>query len=267
MINKYLNMASRKLVVSNYCTNLEWLKMTYDYGISPQNTVIYSRTPDEYDEDFSHLGEYIKSPNVGENIYDIFRFIIENYENLPNVSIFIKGNLFSRKKNQTYNHPKPGEEYEIDEFYYTTKEKFVKSLQTNEFLPIDRYHPSSLVGDGETFMQPIRDINFYNNNDIETKYFGNFHEISDAFFVNPPKRPVVQFAPGANYAVPKENILKYSKNLYQKLQNIVSYVPNPPYVSTSGESYLCERLLYFIWTENLIEKNDHSNCNKNLCIN
>ena len=260
-------MTSRKLVVSNYCTDLEWLKTTYDYGISPKNTVIYSRTPDEYGEDFSHLGEYIKSPNVGENIYDIFRFIIENYENLPDMNIFIKGNLFSRKKDQTHNHPEPGQEYEIDEFYYTSREKFIESLQTNKFLPIDRYHPTSLVGDDETFMQPTQYANFYHNNDVETRYFGDFHEISDAFFVDPPKRLAIQFAPGANYAVPKETILKYSKNFYQNLQHIVSYVPNPPYVRTSGESYLCERFLYFIWTENLIEKNDHPNYNEKLCIN
>jgi hypothetical protein len=247
-------MTSRKLVVSNYCTNLEWLKTTHDHGILPEDTVIYSRTPDEYNEDFSHLGTYIKSPNVGENIYDIFRFIVENYENLPDMSIFIKGNLFSRKKNQTHSHPKPGEEYEIDEFYYTTREKFAEALRTDKFLPIDRYHPTSLSGEGETFSQPVQYANFYHNGDVETRYFGDFHEISDAFFVNPPKRNVITFAPGGNYAVPKENILKYSKSLYQKLQSIVSYVPNPPHVITSGESYLCERFLYFIWTENLVER-------------
>ena len=93
-------MTSRKLVVSNYCTNLDWLKITHEYGIHPEDTIIYSRTPEEYKEDFSYLGTYIKSPNVGENIYDIFRYIIEYYENLPDISIFIKGNLFSRKKNQ-----------------------------------------------------------------------------------------------------------------------------------------------------------------------
>jgi hypothetical protein len=247
-------MTNRKLVVSNYCTDLDWLKITYEYGISPQNTVIYSRTPDEYGENFSYLGEYIKSPNVGENIYDIFRFIIENYENLPDMSIFIKGNLFSRKKDQTHNHPKPGEKYEIDEFYYTTREKFIESLQTDQFLPIDRYHPTSLVGEDETFTQPVQYANFYYNNDVETRYFGDFHEISDAFFINPPKRNVIKFAPGGNYAVPKENILKYSKSFYQKLKDIVSYIPNPPHVRTSGESYLCERFLYFIWTEDLIER-------------
>ena len=59
------------------------------------------------DKDLSHLGEVIKSPNVGANQFDILRFIIENYENLPDMSIFIKGNLFSRGEN-----------------YYTTEERF-----------------------------------------------------------------------------------------------------------------------------------------------
>ena len=33
----------KTLVVSNYNWDLEWLKMTYDYGFSPENTVIYMR--------------------------------------------------------------------------------------------------------------------------------------------------------------------------------------------------------------------------------
>lgn len=242
----------RKLIISNYCSNLDWIVMTHDYGILPKDTIIYSRTPEQYDEDFSHLGTYLKTPNIGENIYDTLRFIIENYESLPDMSIFIKGNLFSRKKNATFNHPKPGEDYEIDENYYTTKEKFIEALTTDKFLPIDKKHPTSLSSDG--FVQPVEDINFHKNFEVEHRYFGHFHEIIDACFIDPPKRSTVRFAPGANYAVPKENILKYSKNFYEKLQSFISYEPRPEYVRTTAESYLLERMFYFMWTEDLIEK-------------
>ena len=33
----------KKLVVSNHNSDLEWLSMTYDYGFSPENTIIYDR--------------------------------------------------------------------------------------------------------------------------------------------------------------------------------------------------------------------------------
>ena len=64
-----MNNITRKLVVSNYNTDLEWLKMTYDYGFSSENTIIYDRS--DIEKDWSHLGKTIISPNVGENIYDI----------------------------------------------------------------------------------------------------------------------------------------------------------------------------------------------------
>ena len=35
---------SKKLVVSNYNSDLEWLKMTHDYGFSVDNTIIYDRS-------------------------------------------------------------------------------------------------------------------------------------------------------------------------------------------------------------------------------
>ena len=84
----------KTLVVSNHNSDLEWLKMTHDHGFSPENTVIYDRS--DVEKDWSHLGESIRSPNVGENIYDMMRFIIENYDNLPDVAVFIKGNYSQR---------------------------------------------------------------------------------------------------------------------------------------------------------------------------
>ena len=43
-------MLTKTLVVSNHANHdLEWLKMTYDYGFSPSNTVIYDRTPDDFE--------------------------------------------------------------------------------------------------------------------------------------------------------------------------------------------------------------------------
>lgn len=73
-------------------------------------------------------------------------------------------------------------------------------------------------------------------------------------FVNPPSFTYNRFAPGGNYVVPKANILKFSKGLYEKLQFYCSYEPPEEFQSTSGESYLIERALYLIWTEDLIEK-------------
>ena len=59
-----------------------------------------------------------------------------------------------------------------------------------------------------------------------------------------------------NFVVPKENILRYSKTLYERLQSIISYEPEryaPWSKNVCGETYILERLFYFMWTNNLIE--------------
>ena len=229
----------KKLVISNHNSDLEWLSMTYEYGFSPEKTIIYDRS-DEV-KDWSHLGESIRSPNVGENIYDIMRFIVENYYNLPDVSIFVKGNLFQRPEE------KGGENY------YTTKERFRRALQAEYFLPIERFHDStSFVVNGGGFIQPTWEA--VSNREIYTKHFSTFPEMLSKLFVNPPNFPYNRFAPGGNYVVPKANILKFTKFFYEKLQHYCSYEPPDEFQSTSGESYLLERGLYMFWTEDLVEK-------------
>ena len=111
---------TRMLVVSNHANHdLEWLKMTYAYGYSPENTLIYDRTPDSFQNKskIGHLGKIIKSPNVGSNPYDIGRYIVDHYENLPDMMIHVKGNLLQKK--------------------YTTEEKFIYALKADWFVPID----------------------------------------------------------------------------------------------------------------------------------
>lgn len=244
---------TRTLVVSNYCTSLDWLEQYQKY-VPVSDTVIYSRTPEEYKEDYSHLGTYLKSPNVGENIYDILRYIIENYDNLSDVTVFIKGNLFSRNKNPSHNHPKPGEPYEIDEFYYTTRENYLEALTTTEYYPITRFHPSSRTPPNTLYTANAH-MNFCGSREVGHKFFCNFHQMLRSLFSNPPIRDSVSYPPGANYVVPRHIIRKYSKELYQKLIHFVDWKPQPPFISTCAEAYLLERLLNFIWTENLVEKN------------
>jgi hypothetical protein len=219
------------LVVSNYNTDLEWTKMTYDYGFSPKNTVIYDRSDEE--KDWSHLGTSIRSPNVGENIYDMMRFILENYDCLPDISIFVKGNLFSRSEENG------------GENYYTTRERFIRSLQANYFLPIERYHPTTSFNiNGGGYIEP----SWYHHHS-SSKYFSTYSQLMQLLFENPINPDYIRFAPGGNYVVPKENILKYSSKLYEKLMLYCSHCE-----VVCAEAYLIERALYAIWTEDFIEK-------------
>ena len=51
----------------------------------------------------------------------------------------------------------------------------------------------------------------------------------------------LQFAPGSNYILPKENILKHPKSLYEKLRSYLDYTIYPP------EAWVIERGLYSLW--------------------
>lgn len=229
----------KKLIISNYNSDLNWLDITYPFGFSKQNTIIYDRSDTQ--KDWSHLGTCYNSPNVGENIYDIMRFIVENYKNIPDISIFLKGNLFQREKERG------------GENYYTTKDRFFRALNSDYFLPIERYHEStSFRINGVGFIQENWDPK--TNSNIYFKYFSSLIELMDILFDNPFHFEYSRFAPGANYVVPKSNILKYTKKFYEKLMQYVAYTPPKEYYTTCAEAFLIERLLYIMWTEDLVEK-------------
>ena len=109
-----------------------------------------------------------------------------------------------------------------------------------------------MVINGGGFVQPTWEAT--TNPNIYARHFSTFPQMLSKLFVNPPTFPYNRFAPGGNYVVPKANILKFSKAFYEKLQFYCSYEPPEEFQSTSGESYLMERALYLIWTEDLVEK-------------
>jgi len=246
-----MKIMKKTLVISNYNWDLGWLSMTYDHGFSPENTVIYDKS--DSDKDLSHFGKVIKSPNVGANQFDILRFIIENYEDLPDLSVFVKGNLFK------------GDQF-TEENYYTTEERFVQSLNATEFFSIwvdkfvlveDFRHtdntPLETLKNGR-LIQPVAWCNYSSNKNLESRYFSNHHQVLDWCFIDPPKTDTIEFIPASNFAVTKEVILKYSKTLYEKLISILYYEPDSKYDPTCAEAHILERLFYLIWNEDLVER-------------
>jgi len=236
---------TKTLVVSNHSNHdLEWLKMTYEYGFSPENTIIYDRTADNYPNksQINHLGKVIKSPNVGSNPYDIGRYIVEHYDNLPDMMIHIKGNLLQRK--------------------YTTKERFVYALKANWFVPIDRgthiENTFSFVSNDNWFSLPVigeqKNLTVSGLGDMRNMKiyprictFKDF--LKDIFIIKEKNIPkFISFAPAANYAVPKNCILKYSKNFYKKMMYYTDYNNNPI------ESHWFERILQLAW-QGCLEEN------------
>ena len=65
-------------------------------------------------------------------------------------------------------------------------------------------------------------------------------------FIDPVIPKYIRFAPGANYIVPRENILKIPKIFYENLKVFVSHCAT----AIPGESHIIERAFHTIWNSN-----------------
>ena len=212
------------LVVNQYHYDISWIE---DYT---DNYVVYDKGGTETPGD-----KVVELPNVGHNIHTYFHHIIENYDNLADVTIFVKGDVFPR---------------------HCKEEKFLRLVNNTEFTPLESYEdvdtsPTSamrLTSDGG-----YMEINnsWYVPHHV-SRYFRTYHDFMETIFANPPIPQWVRFAPGANYIVPKENILKYKKRFYEKLNSFIDYDASPEECAgrqkIPAECHIIERALYTIWT-------------------
>ena len=76
-------------------------------------------------------------------------------------------------------------------------------------------------------------------------FFKDFNSFYQYIFKNVEKPHFLRFAPGANYIVPKDNILLRSRNFYRNLLNFIIHS------QFSCESHFLERSLYTMWNSNL----------------
>ena len=75
----------------------------------------------------------------------------------------------------------------------------------------------------------------------------NIKDFLEDLFVIKKIPEYLSFCPGANFVVPKQNILKYTTKFYQKMMDYTNYHPNPM------ESHFFERVLPLAWQGCLLE--------------
>lgn len=180
---------------------MDWMK---DY---PADYVIYDRS------EFPMKGA-IPVENIGSDIYDKFTFIIDNYDNLPDVAIYSKANIFQ----------------------YISKKEF-DALDKTKFQPLltQNHKTKRPVSYYEGGM--YHEINNYWYLIPHPAKYGR--QIKDFFKMD--KRQYNAFAPGSNYILPKKNILKHSKETYKKLRSYLDWAIYP------GDAQLMERNLLYLW--------------------
>jgi len=215
-----MKIKSNFLIISNYKNDISWVpECTNDY-------LIYNKSEEANIPDNIDPKKVIKSKNVGYNFYDYFTFIINNYDNLPENIIFVKGNVFPRHVTQNYF------EKVMNNSYFTA----IEDCRT--YTP--KFPISFISGDGG--------FNEINNswylNHFETRYFNDYNDFLKFVYKNPLIPKYVRFAPGGNYIVPKSQIMKLPKVVYENLKLLISYCQLP------GETHIIERSIYTLWNSN-----------------
>jgi len=184
-------------IINAYNGNTDWLKEYTD------NPIIYDK----------------KDKNCGYNIYDYLDYIVNNYDNLPDLILFGKDNMLER---------------------HITKEEFDTLIKRKEFTPLLTQNHKV---DGK--INYYKDGLYYefNNswyvNSYPNKYYTNYSDFARDF--NLPNPEYLPFSPGACYIVTREDIHKHSKEFYDRLKVLVSWHKTP------FEAHLIERSLYNIW--------------------
>lgn len=218
-----------KYIVSRYDHDVGWLKdYTDDY-------VIYDRSPGFSMGFVEEMGidNIICVNNIGSDIYDKLTYIIDNYDNLPDVAVYTKANLFK----------------------YITKEEFDKVKDNRTFTPLLTQHhnvPKLNSHKGVRSVQlACEPVAYYEGGmywEINNRWYLGAHSaksksnaIGLMHLLGIYDMKYLPFAPGSNYILPKENILKHSKEFYEVLRGNLEWDVYP------GEAQIIERGLYTLW--------------------
>jgi len=170
-----------------------------------------------------------KQKNVGENIYDMFDFIVNNYENLPEIMVFVKADVIPR---------------------HCGEDKFKKIIQNRYFTPIENYSRTcppfstgiyAYVDENDGYNEKIQEVNYTVSSVHLSRYIHSYQSLLNHIFENAQVPEYIRFAPGANYLLTKKDVLKYNKLFYENLRLIVSWDVRP------GEAFLIERALYTLF--------------------
>jgi len=213
---KNVNKPKAYFVISQWNNNIDWVKeYTEDY-------VVFDKS-DTLDENDDHV---IKMENLGYNIHDYLYFIVCYYHNLPNTMAFLEGNPWDHIRKETF-----------DQLIYNT---FFTPLEDYSHIPESYAHKKDIDGG---YLERNDPWYLHLNDDrFSHKYFDTFDEFMEMFFCDYQHIDWVRFSPGAQYIVPKENVLYYSREFWIKLMYLVNYSKLPM------EAFLIERAFYSIFS-------------------
>lgn len=203
-------------VVSQWNNDISWIE---EYT---KNYVIYDKS-----NTLPSGKNIIKCNNVGHNLHDIFHYIYNNYENLPEYVAFLEG------------HP----------WDHCNREKFDRIIYNEFFTCIESYedvpdHRTAMKCSNGGWMEENNNGMIISHPKSHESMFRTYNEALNYVFKKPYYPHFVKFAPGAQYLVERSRMTYYPKQFWKKLLDIVSRDSNQP------EAYIFERMLWTIFSCN-----------------
>jgi Protein of unknown function (DUF3431) len=209
------------LVISNYNNDLSWIPEYTD------NYVIYNKRSDVVAIPSTiDPKKIIQGSIAGYNSHEYFTFIIDNYDNLPDCTIFAKGWTFPR---------------------HIRKERFDRIMNNDYYTPIEDWETYAAVFP-VSFISSDGGLCEINSSWYmkrwKTKYFTKYNDFLRFVYKDPVIPLYVRFSPGGDCIIPKENILKLPKVVYENLRLFMSHCREP------GETHMIERAMFTLMMSN-----------------
>lgn len=192
--------------VSAYEGNFDLLKYADDYFVYVKEGGSLENLPEKFE----------KIPNYGYNIYSYLKFIVDNYDSLPERIFFLKNNIYPR---------------------HLSEHEFIDQIRSGQ----DHFFSRRQIKQSEKAF--LRNNYFYEVNNSwylrsnKPKYFGSAEAFYRHFFLDPLILSHIKFCPGGNVMKTREQIKSRPVAFYYSLLRSVEYKTNAP------ESYLLERFL------------------------
>lgn len=200
-----------KLIISRYSEDVSWIK---DYSIDYE---IFNKG-EPLQEDYRSR----QVENVGENQKDIFAFIVENYESLPDTMAFVQGNPFDHCKSETFDRLiKNTTLTRLEDYTHTDGRNLENGLY---FENNDSWY-----------------IHAHNSTHNQTCQFPTFDSFMSSVFSNYNHIDRIPFSPGSQILFEKERALYYPKSFWEHLNNILIR-------RTMTEGHILERAMYLIFS-------------------
>lgn len=162
----------------------------------------------------------------GSNQKSMFKYFVNNYDDLPNLMVFLQDYPFDHCK--------------YDSLKRLLKNNYFTSLEDYGTVPENDYERRD--GNGG-FLEANNNWYIKHSYEIHNKTcrYRTFDHFMKMYFSNYRHLDWLRFAPGCQYIVERDQVLHYPRRFWEKLDNEID-------TFNSAEAFVIERGLYYILT-------------------